>query len=155
MARSQDRSDTAGSSRAPTATSWSTQQLTDLLVALAELPDQPTIMRSTLEHVADALRCQAAALVVDREVLDCIGLPAHAVPSSPLLSADAAVDVPDVGPCAVTIADCAGLPGGRLLLVRTSRLPFSEDERALLRGVAQVLGLSLQGRRLGNRKRSV
>jgi diguanylate cyclase (GGDEF)-like protein len=137
---------------------WSTQQLTELLTAVATLPDQATIVRRAVEHAAESLECEVAALVVERSVVHCLGYPRDEVPVDDLVEVagggHALLEVLGVGPCLVASTDCDALGGARLLLARTQALPFSQEERALLRGMAQVLSLALQARKLVDEERS-
>ncbi len=137
---------------------WSTQQLTELLTAVGQLPDRATIVRRAVEHAAESLECEVAALVVDGAVLHCLGYPRDAVPVEQLVEAAAGgaalLDVHGVGTCAVTTVGCDALGDARLLLARGQALPFSQEERALLRGMAQVLTLALQARSLVDEERS-
>ena len=139
-------------------THWSTQQLTELLTAVAELPDEATIVRRTVEHVAESLECEVAALVVDGEIPHCLGYPRHAIPVAQLVAAAAGrspmLHVEGVGECLLLTADCAAPRAGRLLLARSPSLPFSQEERALVRGMAQVLTLAVQARRLVDEERT-
>ena len=137
---------------------WATQQLTQLLTAVAELPDSSTILRRGLEHVAESLECEVAALVADGIVLHALGFAQGAAPIAELagVAGGAAVglDVDGVGACGTVVVDCNGVPGGRILVAREQQLRFSNEERALLRGMAQVLSLALQARRLVDEERT-
>jgi diguanylate cyclase (GGDEF)-like protein len=137
---------------------WSTQQLTELLSVVAELPDQPTILRRAVEHAAESLECEVAALVVDDRVRHCLGYPREEVPAARLVQAAAGahpvLEVPGVGPCAVITTGCDAISGSRLLVARTLAAPFGQEERALLRGMGQVLSLALQARRLVDEERA-
>jgi diguanylate cyclase (GGDEF)-like protein len=137
---------------------WSTQQLTELLTAVGGLPDQTTIVRRAIEHAATSLGCEVAALVVDGAVLHALGYARDAVPVAQLVEIaggmHAVLEVPGIGSCNVLTTDCEALHGARLLLARSSTAGFSPEERALVRGMAQVLSLALQARRLVDEERS-
>ena len=137
---------------------WSTQQLTELLSVVAELPDQPTILRRAVEHAAESLECEVAALVVHDRVRHCLGYPAGEVPVARLVQAAGEarplLEVPGVGRCAVITTGCDAISGSRLVLARSVAVPFSQEERALLRGMGQVLSLALQARRLVDEERA-
>ena len=141
-----------------TSSHWSTQQLTELLSAVAELPEQGRILRLAVEHAAESLDCEVAALVVDRQLVHSLGFAAGREPVDALLhladGCTSSLDVDGAGPCTAIVADCAALGGGRLVLARTTSLPFSQEERALVRGMAQVLSLALQARRLVDEERT-
>ena len=137
---------------------WSTQQLTELIAAVAELPDPTTVIRRAVEHVAEALDSEIAALVADGQVVHSLGFPAGAWPVAALVEAagggHTVLEVEGVGPCALATADCEAISGARLVVGRGSEDPFTQVERALLRGMAQVLSLALQARRLLDEERT-
>ena len=137
---------------------WSTQQLTELLTVLGEVPDRATVVRRAVEHVAEALEAEVAALVADATVVHCLGYQQDAIPVAELVEASGGavptLHVDGVGSCAVVTADCSALGGGRVVVARTATAPFSSEERALLRGMAQVLSLTLQARRLVDEERT-
>jgi diguanylate cyclase (GGDEF)-like protein len=137
---------------------WSTQQLSELLGAVAELPETATIVRRTIEHAAEALACEVAALVVAGTVTHSLGFPRGAVPDVELRDAAEgrrrSLHVDGVGECAVITGACPALAPARLLLARSCAQPFSQHERALLRGMAQVLSLAVQARRLVDEERT-
>ena len=137
---------------------WSTQQLTELIAAVAELPDPMTAIHRAVEHVAEALDCEIAALVADGQIVHSLGFPAGAWPVAALVEAahggHTVLEVQGVGPCALGTADCEAISGARLVVGRASKDPFTQEERALLRGMAQVLSLALQARRLLDEERT-
>ena len=137
---------------------WSTERLTALLADVGDLLDAGAVVQRTVEHVADALRSDVTALVVDGAVRHVVGA---AVPAARLVEAagggHARLAVAGMGPCHVAIADCAALAGARLLVARAAPAPFDGQERHLLDGMAQVLSLAvhaLQARRLVDEERS-
>ena len=136
--------------------SWSTQQLTELLSAVAELPDRDTVVERAVEHVAEALESEVAALVSGGRVLHCLGFPPEALPTAAVLAAADGraddLDVPGAGPCAVLAVECRGA-GGQLLVARSAPSSWTKEERVLLRGMAHVLTLALQARSLVDEER--
>jgi len=137
---------------------WSTQQLTELIAAVAELPDPPTVIRRAVEHVAESLDSEVAALVADGHVVHSLGFPSGAWPVAALVEAAGGghtrLEVDGVGTCELATADCPAISGARLVVGRSADEPFSQEERALLRGMAQVLSLALQARRLVDEERT-
>jgi diguanylate cyclase (GGDEF)-like protein len=137
---------------------WSTQQLTELLTALGDLPDRTVVIRRALEQVSEALEAEVAALVAEGAIAHCLGLPQGSVPVEALLSVATGgtetLVVDGVGECSVLVTGCAALPGGQLVLGRSGASGFSQEERTLVRGMAQVLSLTLQARQLVDRERS-
>ena len=133
----------------PDDTSWSTQQLTELLALVSSLPAGADVAQRAVEHSAEALEAEVGALISDGRVVASVGYAQHAVPVAELVAAahdgSRRLDVPGVGSCEVFVADCDALPGGRLLLARSGAASSGED-RSLIRGLARVLSLSLQAR---------
>ena len=135
---------------------WATQQLTELLAAVAGLPDRDTIVRRTVEHAAEVLECEMAALVDRGRVVEHLGFGATPVPLESLaeLSGHAVLDLDGLGLCAVISVECGPVDGLRLVVGRALDEPFASEERALLRGIAQVLSLALQARGIVEQERS-
>ena len=148
----------AGAGHGDSRSSWSTQQLTGLLTAVAALPDSASILRRGLAQVAEALECEVAAMVADGILLHSLGFPEGAAPVAQLTAVAAGtlttLEVEGVGRCGVAVVDCVGMSDGRVLLARSSPADFTAEERALLGGMSQVLGLALQARRLVDEERS-
>jgi diguanylate cyclase (GGDEF)-like protein len=134
----------------PEDVSWSTQQLTELLALVSSLPVDADVAQRAVEHAAEALEAEVCALVAGNEVLACVGYARHKVPHSLLANArtGTVLDVPGVGLCRVLAADCDALPDGRLLVARKQCSPTSGEDRSLVRGLARVLSLALQARRV-------
>jgi diguanylate cyclase (GGDEF)-like protein len=130
--------------------SWSTQQLTELLALVSALPADADVAQRAVEHAAEALEAEVGALVATDEVVACVGYPRDAVPTADLLAARTGthLEVPGVGACAVMVADCDALPGGHLLIARSGSAPITSEDRGLVRGLARVLSLALQARRV-------
>jgi diguanylate cyclase (GGDEF)-like protein len=129
------------------AESWSTQQLTEFVSLLGASKDEEAAVRGGIERAAEALEAEVAAVVRDGRVLASIGFHITEVPGEKLvMAADGelpALEVPGVGSCAVLAAEL-GDGGGCLLLARHGQEWFSRQEANLLRGMARVLGLTLQ-----------
>ena len=126
--------------------SRSTPRLTALLTAVVDLPDEATVLRTTLEHVAAALEAGVVALVVAGQVAASTG----SAPPTQLVQAAGGHDEVEVGgaPAAVLRTPCRGLPGAVLVAVRAGPVGFCPDEQELLDGMARVLALAVQARRL-------
>ena len=133
----------------PDDTSWSTQQLTELLALVSALPPEADVCQRAVEHSAEALEAEVGALVSGDQVVASVGYARDQVPTADLVRAargeQPLLEVPGVGACEVFAAECDALPEGTLVLARSGSGPTSED-RSLLRGLARVLSLSLQAR---------
>jgi diguanylate cyclase (GGDEF)-like protein len=134
----------------PDDTSWSTQQLTELLALVSALPADADVAQRAVEHAAEALEAEVGALLRSGQVVATVGYAHDAVPVDELVRASnghvQTLDVPGVGPCQVFTADCDALPEGKLLLARSGTAAPSGEDRSLLRGLARVLSLALQAR---------
>jgi diguanylate cyclase (GGDEF)-like protein len=131
-------------------TSWSTQQLTELLALVSALPADADVAQRAVEHAAEALEAEVGGLIAAGRVIAAVGYAVGTVPEDELVRAAygdlSTLDVPGVGRCEVFAADCAALPRGRLLLARSGDAPTTGEDRSLLRGLARVLSLAFQAR---------
>ena len=125
--------------------SWSTQQLTQLLVAVSSLRTEDDVLRQVAEQAAEALEAEVGAVATTTSVRTSVGFARGAQEERALLAAtpDHPLEVPGAGPCAVLAVDVVERPGTRLVVARSTG-PWTQDERGLLRAMARVLGLSLQ-----------
>jgi diguanylate cyclase (GGDEF)-like protein len=134
----------------PDDTSWSTQQLTELLALVSALPADADVCQRAVEHAAEALEAEVGALLSGDQVVATVGYAKDQVPTDDLVRAAhgdlRCLDVPGVGSCEVFTADCDALPQGTLLLARSGAAEPTGEDRSLLRGLARVLSLSLQAR---------
>ena len=128
--------------------SWSTQQLTQLLVAVSGLRDAGRLVRRVVEQAAEALESEVAAVVLSGEVRTSTGFAQGRAPDALLvaLSTGDELPVPGVGTCVALVAEVPGADG-RLLVARAGG-GWTLEERGLLRAMAQVLSLSLQSQRV-------
>ena len=129
--------------------SWSTQQLTQLLVAVSGLADETAVVRRVAEQAAEALESEVGAVILAGEVRACVGFASGRAPDAVLLAAGtgADVDVPGIGACSVLVAPVTDLADSRLVVARSGGA-WSQEERGLLRAMARVLALSLQSLRV-------
>jgi diguanylate cyclase (GGDEF)-like protein len=123
-----------------------TQQLTAFLTAVADRPGGPAAQQAAVECAARALQADIAILMIDGTVVADVGLgPAHVSAyaiSEIATGRRATLDLPD-GPHSVTYAAIEGRSAGVLVLARPGPA-FTAEEICLLRGIANVLDLSLQ-----------
>src|SRR5258706_10172608 len=68
----------------PSGGSWSTQQLSEFLVAVAACKDQAAAISGAIQWAAEALEAEIAAAVGDSGVLDSVGFPRGRVPEEEL-----------------------------------------------------------------------
>jgi diguanylate cyclase (GGDEF)-like protein len=131
-------------------TSWSTQQLTELLALVSSLPDGADVVQRALEHAVESLDCDVGAVVTDGVVVASLGYAAGAVPIADLVAAASgdlgSLEVNGAGRCHLLVVECDTVPLRRLLLGRVSSGRYTSEERSLCRGFARVLSLALQAR---------
>jgi diguanylate cyclase (GGDEF)-like protein len=139
--------------------SWPTQQLAEFLSLISCFNDEKTAIRKGIEHVAEVLDAEAAALVRGGAVIAAIGFAEGEVPSEPLVAvADGSrqmLAVPGAGECeavSVPLEDDRPL---HLVVARRADKPFQPDELSLLRGMGRVLTLGLRNLRLLENERAL
>jgi diguanylate cyclase (GGDEF)-like protein len=140
---------------------WSTHQLTEFFSAVSTSSGEREAGRAAVERAAEALDAEVAALIVDGEVRTSHGLGAGPLPGvlaeigrvagadwPPGASPPGAetIDVPSLGPV-FTCWSALGESVQGLLVVCRVDAPFAAEERQMLRGMAQVLALSLRSLR--------
>jgi diguanylate cyclase (GGDEF)-like protein len=125
-----------------------TQQLTEFLAVVSARQDAPSAHRAAAERAARALEAEAGLVLIDGVAVAAIGFPAGQVPAGQLLEVlahqRATIDVPGAGECVVAVAPFAGAEPGHLVVARCDDDGFSVEEMSLLRGMARVLGLTVQ-----------
>jgi diguanylate cyclase (GGDEF)-like protein len=141
------------SSEAPP--SWAAQHLTEFLVAVASFADEESAIRGATERIVDLFQADAAAVIDSRGPVVCTGL-GHNAPVERLRALadgeDSELEVPGVGPCAVVVERVDDSRFGTLILARSSP-EFSAEERRLVHGLAQVLGLTVRLLRAAEKER--
>jgi diguanylate cyclase (GGDEF)-like protein len=146
----------APSSEIPT---WPTQQFAEFLSLISCFNDERTATRRGIEHVAEVLDAEVAALVRGGSVIASVGFADGRVPVELLVAvADGtrqALDVPGAGECpavSVPLEDDRPL---HLVVARRGDEPFQGDELGLLRGMGRVLTLGLRNLRLLENERAL
>lgn len=125
---------------------WSTQQLTEFLAAASAARSRSALLQLTVERGAEAVEAEVAAVLVGRRVAAQVGFPRARVPRAWLgqlsVTADD-IDIPGLGPGQVAAGRVEGEPDTWFVVARLGAHPFRSEERALLRGMARILSLSL------------
>jgi diguanylate cyclase (GGDEF)-like protein len=138
--------------------SWSTQQLTEFLVAVAASEDEESAVRGAVEHAAEALEAEIGAVVRGGEVVATIGFPAGDTPHGTLVSAAESradmLEIPGHGFSPAMVVDLEDEPAGHLLVARVGE-PFSYEESSLLRGMGRALELNVRTLRVLERERAL
>ncbi|MCW2966430.1 MAG: hypothetical protein JWM71_202 [Solirubrobacteraceae bacterium] len=127
---------------------WSTQQLTEFVAAVAAAPDEEIALREGTERAAEALDADVAAIVRCGEVVATLGWPAGEIPVAEILDVARRqagdLPMPGHGMVAATVSELGDEPGAHLLLARAADPHFDAVETGLLRGMARTLALSLR-----------
>jgi diguanylate cyclase (GGDEF)-like protein len=116
---------------------WAAQQLTELLAQLGTCEDVPSAVRTGLDRASEAFEAEAGVVVRDGEVLAAVGFGGSEPPAD---WGVAGAPVPGLGELPFTSAP---FDGGWLALAREGD-PFTVQESALLRGVAQALSQTVR-----------
>jgi len=131
-----------------TASTWSTQQLTEFVVAVSDAPNEGEALREALVRMAEALDADVAAVVRSGTLAASLGWPEGQAPETALLAVaergEGTIEVPGSGPVAVIVADLGDDAGACLLLARAAEPRFDAVESGLVRGMARTLALALR-----------
>jgi diguanylate cyclase (GGDEF)-like protein len=127
---------------------WSTHQLTEYFAAVSGPQEEHRAIMVAVERAAEALDAEVGAVVIDGVCRGSVGFGAGTPPEN-VVAADVGAETitaPRLGTLHATVAVLVRGSGERLLVARASE-PFSAEERQMLQGMAQVLGLALRGLR--------
>jgi len=141
----------------PAQNGWSTQQLTEFLAAIGTASSRAAAVRLAVERVADAVEAEIAAILIGGRLAAQVGFPPDAVPRGLLqriAAGEDAIEIEGLGPCRTAASRLGDDDDMRVVIARGGNVPFSGEERALLRGMARVLNLSLGNLRLLKRERA-
>jgi diguanylate cyclase (GGDEF)-like protein len=123
------------------------QQLVELLAVVSSCRDEATAVRSATERAAETLEAEAACVTVGDTLVHAVGFPASSGGGqglTTLASGRSQLILPGYGVCAAATADLGGGIGGRLSVVRFDPGDFSVADLNLVRGMAQVLGMTVK-----------
>ncbi|HEU5110434.1 MAG TPA: EAL domain-containing protein [Micromonosporaceae bacterium] len=129
---------------------WSTHQLSEYFAAVSASADEEMAIRVAVERAVEALDAEVGATVVDGvdDLCGLVGVPAR-LPASivdPAAEGKPTLDFPGLGPAFAGYAELGSGVGGGLLVARFDE-GFAAEERQMLQGMAQVLGLALRNLR--------
>ncbi|MEU4562752.1 EAL domain-containing protein [Actinoplanes sp. NPDC023936] len=129
---------------------WSTHQLTEFFAAVSASADADAAVRVAVPRALEALDADAGAVVLEGEtgVRGLTGLPGQlrAEQLSAAVAGAPTIDLPLLGEVNSAYAALGSGIGGGLVVARLDD-EFSAEERQMLHGMAQVLGLALRNLR--------
>ena len=125
---------------------WSTQQLAEFVARVSPSTTEAAAARAAVQHAAEVLDAEAAAIVSGGGLLAAIGFAEGTEPVEELKrirpgAPDARLKIPGVGWCPVAVAGLAYPPGAALILARPGGL--TPQETALLGGMARVASMTM------------
>ena len=127
---------------------WSTQQLTEFVTAVAAASDEVIALREGIERAAEALDADVGAVVRGAEVSATLGWPSGEVPTAAIvavgLRGSGELPIPGQGLVPAGVSELGDEPGAYLLLARAAEPHFDATETGLMRGMARTLALSLR-----------
>src|SRR3954468_543191 len=131
----------------PGAGHWSAHQLAEFLSAVSGHRDRSEAISRGVEQAAEALEAEVAAFLDDGTVVASVGFAASGTPEAELLAAASAEggegELPGLGICSVGLAAIGQEGMQRLLVARQGDDGYTREEDQLLRGMAQVLDMTL------------
>src|SRR3954470_7442111 len=119
--------------------SWSTEQLTEFLAAIASLPSADAALAAAAESAAEVLDGEVGAVVRGGVIVSSVGLGADEAAVEEVVRAARRelleIELQGVGPCRVAVAELPNDADDVLLVARSGCEAFAADERSLLRGL--------------------
>jgi diguanylate cyclase (GGDEF)-like protein len=125
---------------------WSTHHLTEFFSAVNAAADEETAISGATERAAEMVEAEVSAVVLDDSVTAAWGFGPE-VPVAGLLRADRRLGVPGLGALHTSYSALGDDVRGALMVGRL-HAEFDPEEREMLQGMAQVLGLALRGIRV-------
>ena len=128
---------------------WSTHQLTEYFTALNAAEDEQAAIVSAVELATEMVEAEAGAVVREGHVLGAYGFGPE-IPESGLLAVAAGVHlltIRGLGDLHAMPSPLGGEDADSLIVARMDE-PFEPEERQMLQGMAQMLGLALRSIRV-------
>jgi diguanylate cyclase (GGDEF)-like protein len=126
---------------------WSTHQLTEYFAAVSAAPTEDTAVRVAVERAVEALDAEVGAALLhwraDLEGLVGLAGPLPAGMLDPVLAGTQTIDLPVLGTAHATLARLGSGIEGAMVVARVHDA-FAAEERQMVQGMAQVLGLALR-----------
>jgi diguanylate cyclase (GGDEF)-like protein len=128
---------------------WSTHMLTEYFTAINAAEDETAAITSAVERATEMVEAEVGAVVREGKVFAPYGF-GPAVPEHPLLAVAAGqtlLVVRNIGELHAVASPIGGENADALIVARRDE-PFGPEDRQMLRGMAQVLGLALRSIRV-------
>jgi diguanylate cyclase (GGDEF)-like protein len=141
----------------PPTNGWSTQQLTEFLAALGAARSRAAALRLATERIAESLEAEVAAVIINRRVAAQVGFPRCGLPrglARRLVTGAETIDIPGMGVCGTLVCRLEEDRDAWLTIARAGDQGFSAEDRALMRGMARILALTLHNLGLLARERA-
>ena len=129
---------------------WSTHQLTEYFAAVSASSDEEATIRTAVERAVEALDAEIGAVVLDGDDVPrgLVGLPGLGVAAlRPAVDGSPHIALPGVGGAYAAHAALGSAIGGGLIVARLDG-GLGAEERQMLHGMSQVLGLALRNLRM-------
>ena len=135
---------------------WSTHQLTEYFAALSAPRHEEGAVLVAAERAAEVLDAEVGAVVIGGRVRGCTGFGSRRPPPelASVTLASETLTVPEVGTLRAAVGALGRSAEGCLVVARFDE-PFSAEERQMLDGMAQGLGLVLRSLRTLAAERSL
>ncbi|WP_229074984.1 bifunctional diguanylate cyclase/phosphodiesterase [Actinoplanes sp. DH11] len=137
---------------------WSTHQLTEYFTAVSASADEEVAIRVAVERALEALDAEVGAVLLagDDGVRGLTGLPVTVLAEQlrPAFHGEPVVELPLLGEANGAQAGLGSDIDGELVVARVDD-EFSTEERQMLQGMAQVLGLALRNLRILTTERAL
>jgi diguanylate cyclase (GGDEF)-like protein len=124
---------------------WSGHQLTEYLAALGPLQSETDAVAIALERMIEPLDSEVGIVVVDDQVVSCLGVEPDEVAAVCTAGSARACEIalPGLGDLHLLSAQLGREVAGMAIVARTCGA-FEAEERQMLEGMARVLGLTVQ-----------
>jgi diguanylate cyclase (GGDEF)-like protein len=136
---------------------WSTHQLTEYFTTVNAAADEGSAIAGAVEHAVEMVEAEVGAVVIAEQAYGCWGFGRGGAPSSGLLAVAAGapmLEVPGLGKL-IAVPNPLGTSTTGALIVARLDTDFAPEERQMLQGMAQVLGLALRSIRVLSAERTL
>ena len=136
---------------------WSAHQLTEFLATIGAAGSERAALRLATERIAESVEAEVAVVIVDGRIAAQVGFPRARLPrglAQRLLSGSDPIEIPGIGSCRYLLGRLDIERNAWLAVARAGDQPFLAEDRALIRGMARILTLTLRNMGLLDRERA-